>query len=95
MNADEDWFKFATYNWTYLKKIPTIPPSRPRPLVRAGISVCSVIPHCQKYIKFEEQKNEIIKWKVSLEWSRFECFKIINKCRGKFECLIYEMLLIN
>ena len=25
--------------------------------------------------KFEEQKNEIIKWKVWLEWSRFECFK--------------------
>ena len=23
-----------------------------------------------------------------------ECFKILKKCRGKFECLIYEMLLI-
>ena len=24
-------------------------------------------------IKFEEKKIEIIKWKVLLEWSRFEC----------------------
>jgi len=30
------------------------------------------------YIKFEEQKNEIIKWKVLLERSRFECLRIAS-----------------
>ena len=52
MNADLDSFKFGTLNYTYLKKLPTIPSSRPSPLVQAGkiaISVCSVVPHCQKY----------------------------------------------
>ena len=48
MNADQDRFKFATHNQTYLKKIPTIPPSRPRILVRAGSSVCSVISQIHK-----------------------------------------------
>ena len=34
------------------KKIPTIPPIRPSPLVcgsRMATSVCSIILHCQKY----------------------------------------------
>ena len=30
------------------------------------------------YIKFEEQKNEIIKWKVLLEQSRFECLRMVS-----------------
>ena len=30
------------------------------------------------YIKFEEQKSEIIKWKVLLERSRFECLRMVS-----------------
>ena len=30
------------------------------------------------YIKFEEQKNEIIKWEVLLERSRFECLRMVS-----------------
>ena len=30
------------------------------------------------YIKFEEQKKEIIKWKVLLEPSRFECLRMVS-----------------
>ena len=29
-------------------------------------------------IKIEEQKNEIIKGKVLLEWSRFECLRMVS-----------------
>ena len=52
MNADLDKFKFARNSHTYLRKLPTIPPSRPCPLVRSGktaISACSVVLHGEKY----------------------------------------------
>ena len=52
MNADLDWFEFARDNQTYLRRLLTIPPSRPSPLVRAGkiaIRVGSITLHCQKY----------------------------------------------
>ena len=29
------------------------------------------------YINFEEQKNEMIKWKVLLEQSQFECLRMV------------------
>ena len=36
MNADLDWFKFATYNWTYLKKATHNSSKPAQSLVRAG-----------------------------------------------------------